>query len=102
MANQTEKPVFNPATQIYSRNSSITVRGFRPNRAYRFYCVRVSEQGIYARSVEITCVDSMYRADGWTTVHMNRWLVSSSISTRTGNHFERIGHARASLLWVRQ
>ncbi|CAF1068038.1 unnamed protein product [Adineta steineri] len=56
VANETEKAVFNPLTQVYSRNSSITLRGFKSDKVYRFYCVRVSEQGIYSRSVEITCV----------------------------------------------
>jgi hypothetical protein len=60
IANETEKAVFNPQTQVYSRNSSITLRGFKPSNIYRFYCVRVSEQGIYSRSVDITCVDCMY------------------------------------------
>ncbi|CAF4449669.1 unnamed protein product, partial [Adineta steineri] len=56
VANETEKAVFNPLTQVYSRNSSITLRGFKSDKVYRFYCVRVSEQGIYSRSVEIICV----------------------------------------------
>ncbi|CAF1140999.1 unnamed protein product, partial [Rotaria sordida] len=57
IANETEKPSFNVFTQIYSQNSSITLRGFKLNQTYRFYCVRVSEQGVYSRSVDITCVD---------------------------------------------
>ncbi|CAF1076010.1 unnamed protein product [Rotaria sp. Silwood1] len=57
VANETGKPSFNDFTQIYSRNSSITLRGFKAHQIYRFYCVRVSEQGIYSRSVDITCVD---------------------------------------------
>ncbi|CAF0895692.1 unnamed protein product [Adineta ricciae] len=57
IANETEKAVFNSATQVYSRNSSITLRGFKPNNVYRFYCVRVSEQGIYSRPVDIKCVN---------------------------------------------
>ncbi|UJR28562.1 hypothetical protein I4U23_009795 [Adineta vaga] len=58
IANETERAVFNPLTQLYSRNSSITLRGFKPNKVYRFYCVRVSEQGIYSRSVDIKCADT--------------------------------------------
>ncbi|CAF3221282.1 unnamed protein product [Rotaria socialis] len=57
IANETEKASFNPFTQVYNRNSSITLRGFKPDKSYRFYCVRVSEQGIYSRSVDIICVD---------------------------------------------
>ncbi len=51
--------MFNRQTQIYNQNSSITLRGFKPNNVYRFYCVRVSEQGLYSRSVDITCVKGM-------------------------------------------
>ncbi|CAF0830837.1 unnamed protein product [Adineta steineri] len=58
ISNQTEKPVFNLQTQINSRNSSITLRGFKPNKVYRFYCVRISDQGLYSRSVDITCTDT--------------------------------------------
>ncbi|CAF1023509.1 unnamed protein product [Adineta ricciae] len=57
ISNQTDKPVFNLQTQIYSRNTSMTLRGFKPNNVYRFYCVRVSEQGLYSRSIDIACVD---------------------------------------------
>ena len=52
--------MFNPQTQIYSQNSSITLRGFKPKHVYRFYCVRVSENGLYSRSIDITCVDGAY------------------------------------------
>ncbi|CAF4671196.1 unnamed protein product, partial [Rotaria sp. Silwood2] len=54
--NQTEKPVFDSKTQVYSRNSSIALQGFKPNNNYRFYCVRVSDHGLYSHSIVITCV----------------------------------------------
>lgn len=51
--------MFNLKTQVFNRNSLITLRGFKPNNVYRFYCVRVSDRGLYSRSIDITCVNSM-------------------------------------------
>ncbi|CAF3375104.1 unnamed protein product [Rotaria socialis] len=56
--NHTEKPVFNLKTQVYNRNSSITLRGFKPKHVYRFYCVRVSDHGLYSHSIDIRCVNT--------------------------------------------
>ena len=64
-------------TQIHSRNSSITLRGFKPDNIYRFYCVRASEQGIYSRSIDINCDASMYN-------------MNESICTRYDNTFRTI------------
>ena len=36
------------------------VRGFKAGKIYRFYCVRASEQGLYSRSIDVTCVDSKF------------------------------------------
>ncbi|CAF4523047.1 unnamed protein product [Rotaria sp. Silwood1] len=58
ISNQTEKPVFDSKTLVYSRNSSIVLGGFKPNKNYRFYCVRVSDHGLYSHSIVITCVDA--------------------------------------------
>ena len=69
-----KKAVFNPRTQIYSRNSSLTVRGFQPTKVYRFYCVRISEKGLYPRSVDVTC------ADGMSSIEINRLNRKTSLS----------------------
>jgi hypothetical protein len=54
------------------------LRGFKPNKVYRFYCVRVSEQGLYPRSVDITCVDGMYRYNLQTNIEQ-RFMKETSI-----------------------
>lgn len=57
ISNQTDTPQFNSGRE--SRNTSITLRGFQPERTYRFYCVRNSDGRIYSQSVVVNCTKSL-------------------------------------------
>ena len=49
------------STRIAVRNISIKLSGFEPNKVYRFYCVCVSDRGLYSKGVDITCANGMYQ-----------------------------------------
>lgn len=57
--NKTDERVIDKQNQIHSKNSTIKLEGFQPEKTYRFYCVRVSEEGVYSNSIDITCANGM-------------------------------------------
>lgn len=63
VTNETDKPLFQTKTQLYSQNTTLVLRDFKPNQVYRFYCVRVSDKGLYTRSVDITCANGIIDHD---------------------------------------
>jgi len=57
ISSETDRPQIENGEDV--QNTSITLRGFQPDKTYRFYCVRNSDGRIYSQSRSINCTKSL-------------------------------------------